>query len=164
MNYAGRVRHERRAMPRSAARQTPPAGRPVLHGDAVAVLDASDVRVLLIEQDAHTETVLRAFGYDVCAAQDGRDVVAAALAVRPDVVVCDIDAPLHDAWQLAADFRGDPAFRHTALVALSRSGSPADRDQALRAGFDAYLVKSAGPERLRAVLDELVRMPGPLPR
>lgn len=164
MDYAGRVRHERRASPRNAVRSGLPDPRAGLYADATGSLDASDVRVLLVESDPSTEGMLRDFGYDVCAAHDGRDVVAAALAVRPDVVVCDIDGPQRDAWQLASDFRGDPAFRHTALVALSRSALASDREQALRAGFDAYLVRPVGLERLRAALDEVVRLPGRSPR
>ena len=156
MDHAGRVRHERRAAPRNAALGLmPPLPTGLL--DSGSALEPSDVRILLVEDDPATESLLRRFGHDVCAAHDGRDVVAAALAVRPDVVICDVDAPERDAWQLAADFRGDPAFRHTALIALSRSAAPAGRERALQAGFDAYLVRPVSAESLRAALEAALR-------
>lgn len=165
MDQAGRVRHERRAAPRN------PIGASTLAGGELAavlvepaVLAACDVRVLLIEPDASIEAALRESGYDLCVTHDGHDVIASALAVRPDVVVCDIDSPQHDPWQLAVDFRGDPAFRHTALVALSAASSAHARNRALEAGFDAHLVKPAEPVRLHGVLAEMARLPQARPR
>ena len=156
MDQAGRVRHERRAAPRNAALGALPPPARLL--DADLTLEPSDVRILLVEDDAAIEGLLRRFGHDLCAPHDGRDVVAAALAVRPDVVICDVDAPEHDAWQLAADFRGDPAFRHTALVALSRLPVAGGRERALQAGFDAYLIRPVTAESLQAALEMALRM------
>ena len=61
---------------------------------------------------------------------------------KPDAMLIDLGLPGSDGYQVARAVRGalGEAIR---LVALTGYGQPGDRERALAAGFDAFLVKPA---------------------
>ncbi|RJL32453.1 response regulator transcription factor [Bailinhaonella thermotolerans] len=76
----------------------------------------------------------------------GDEIVPAALRVRPDVAIVDIDLPVVDGITAAADLLGRlPECRILVLTALGRPGQVR---RALAAGIEAFLVKDAPGERL----------------
>jgi DNA-binding NarL/FixJ family response regulator len=92
-------------------------------------------------------------GYDVVAtASNGAEAVRRAAAVRPQVVVLDLQMPgtggVEATRQLIA---ADPSSR---VLVLSASGEQADVLEAVKAGATGYLVKSASREEL---LDAVAR-------
>ena len=83
------------------------------------------------------------------------DGVAAALALRPEVVLCDIGLPGMDGYAVARTMRADPALRETFLVALSGYTQAADVARARAAGFDEHLAKPPSIDKVRRILDAL---------
>ncbi|MED7925679.1 response regulator transcription factor [Nonomuraea sp. LP-02] len=76
----------------------------------------------------------------------GDEIVPAALRVRPDVAVVDIDLPVLDGITAAAELRERlPSCRILILTALGR---PGQMRRALAAGIEAFLVKDAPADRL----------------
>jgi two-component system, chemotaxis family, CheB/CheR fusion protein len=55
---------------------------------------------------------------------------------RPDIVICDIEMPGMDGYEVARGFRVDDWLRGTFLIALTGYAGPADLERAKRAGFD----------------------------
>jgi len=86
----------------------------------------------------------------VGAVSNGRDLVAAAVKLRPDVVVVDIAMPLLNGVDAARQLKRDlPDVR---IVFLTMNEDAALAAEAFRAGAAAYLLKrSAGPELLTAI-------------
>lgn len=84
-------------------------------------------------------------GHEVVAtAADGRAAVARTLAVRPDVLVLDLNLPLVHGVEVCRAVRAaEPDVR---ILVLSASGEPDDVLQAVKEGATGYLVKSAGRE------------------
>ncbi len=121
---------------------------------------AGDRVVLVIDDEADFReslaTLLRLEGYRVEVAVDARSGVAAARALRPDVVLCDLGLPDLDGRDVARALRADadPAVATSRLVALSGFVHPEDAASALEAGFDAHLPKPPSLERLAEVLGE----------
>ena len=114
----------------------------------LVIEDAADVAVamrLVLEMDGHQVTV----------AHNGTDGVAAALALRPDVVLCDIGLPGMDGYAVARTMRADPALREAFLVALSGYTQAADVARARAAGFDEHLAKPPSIDKVRRILDTL---------
>jgi len=114
---------------------------PALHEPALS----PPLRIVLVEDNADSRDVvaalLRMQGHEVHAAADGPAGVAAILGRPCDVALVDIGLPVFDGAELARRVRADIDGEDVILVALSGYGSAEDRAQALRAGFDAYLVK-----------------------
>jgi DNA-binding response OmpR family regulator len=134
-------------------RQGPPSAQASL----LCIEDDRETAALLVE-----ELVER--GYDVRTAHNGRDGVAAIMAERPDLVLCDISMPqmsgLEVLEQVAALGRRYTDMPFIFLTAL------ADRDNELRGrqmGADDYVTKPIDFEVLdtilRARLARVVRTP-----
>ncbi len=113
------------------------------------------IRVMVVDdhplwRDAVERDLIEA-GLDVVAvASDGREALARFPAVRPRVVVLDLQIPEPDGVEVTAEMvRQDPSVR---VLILSASGEHADVLAAVKAGATGYLVKSASrDELLRAV-------------
>ena len=86
-------------------------------------------------------------GFDVVAtASTGTDALARATAVRPRVVVLDLQIPAPNGVEVAARLvKDDPTVR---VLILSASGEQDDVLQAVKAGATGYLVKSASRAEL----------------
>ncbi len=99
----------------------------------------------------------------VATASTGTEAVARAHAVRPRVVVLDLQIPRPNGVEVtAALVRDDPAVR---VLILSASGEHADVLEAVKAGATGYLVKSASREDLlsavrRVAAGDIVFTPG----
>jgi DNA-binding NarL/FixJ family response regulator len=90
-------------------------------------------------------------GFDVVAtASNGTEAITRATAVRPRVVVLDLQIPAPNGVEVTARLvKDDPTVR---VLILSASGEQEDVLEAVKAGATGYLVKSASrPELLSAV-------------
>jgi CheY-like chemotaxis protein/two-component sensor histidine kinase len=122
--------------------------------DASSSTDRKCVVVVDDNKDA-AETlsqVLALDGHDVQVVFSAEDALRLIPMHSPDVVFLDIGLPEINGYELARRLRGMPALHATRLVALTGYGQPADRQQALRHGFDAHLVKPASMEDVIAAL------------
>ena len=116
----------------------------------------SSLSIVLIEDnpDANESlaALLRMVGHAVFSAYDGQAGVALVLAVRPQVVLCDLGLPLLDGLQVAARLRSAIEAPQPLLVALTGYGQSGDFERSLAAGFDAHLVKPIEPHALLTLL------------
>ncbi|MDQ1659918.1 MAG: hypothetical protein QOD41_5001 [Cryptosporangiaceae bacterium] len=90
---------------------------------------------------------LESAGFDVVAtAADGAAAVRVALAVRPGVVVMDLQLP--ELSGVGATERIVASLADTRVLVLSASGEQSDVLDAVKAGATGYLVKSASGDEL----------------
>ena len=120
-------------------------------------------RILVIEDNPINlelmTYLLTAWGHEVLTAADGEAGIAQARAVRPDMIVCDIQMPGMDGYGVARVIKADPALRDVPLVALTAFAMVGDEDKALAAGFDLHIPKPVDPERFMEVIGQF--LPGP---
>jgi DNA-binding NarL/FixJ family response regulator len=112
-------------------------------------LDESTVRVMVADdhpmwRDAVARDLSDAGFNVVGTAEDGPTAVRRALAVRPDVLVLDLNLPGLRGDQVCAAVVG--AQIPTRVLILSASGELQDVLEAVKAGATGYLLKSAGRE------------------
>ncbi len=107
-------------------------------------------RILIIEDNPANldlmSYVLCAFGHVVHAAVDGQAGLEAMRRERPDLVICDVQIPILDGFEVAKRAKGDAELRHIPLVAVTALAMVGDREKVLAAGFDGYLAKPIEPE------------------
>jgi PAS domain S-box-containing protein len=115
-------------------------------------------RVLIVEDNPDGREMLRTMlelqGHEVHEAEDGREGVEQALALRPDMAIIDIGLPELNGYDVARRLRHELGGQPMRLVALTGYGRPEDLEQAAAAGFDAHLVKPVDPQRLSRILAE----------
>jgi two-component system cell cycle response regulator len=107
-------------------------------------------RVLIIEDNpANLELMtylLSTFGHTVLAAADGQRGLEAARRERPDLIICDVQLPDMDGYEVARWLKTNPELRATPLVAVTALAMVGDRERVLAAGFDGYFAKPINPE------------------
>lgn len=107
-------------------------------------------RILIIEDNAANMQLmaylLNAFGHTVLEAINGRTGLATARQARPDMVLCDLQMPGMDGYDVARRFKHDPDLIDVPLVAVTAYAMVGDRDKVLAAGFDGYIPKPINPE------------------
>lgn len=96
--------------------------------------------------------VLRASGHEVHVAPDGDAAVGLAIRVRPHVVLLDIGLPGLDGFAVAKRLRQEPDLAAVRIIAVTGSGSEADRHRSMEAGIDQYLLKPVDPAFLVSLL------------
>lgn len=108
------------------------------------------VRVLVIEDNpANMELVsyiLGKFGYEVDAAMDGESGVRLAQACAPGLVICDLQLPGIDGFEVVRRLKAMPQLRQVPVLAVTAYAMVGDRERVLAAGFDGYIAKPIDPQ------------------
>lgn len=130
--------------------------------DDVATSAVSEAarRALVIEDDpdirALIETLLGNTGFDVTTASAGRQGLAAARRVEPELVVLDLGLPDLDGIDVCRELR---QFTDAYVIVVTARGQESDRLLGLETGADDYMVKPFSPRELRARVAALFRRP-----
>ena len=118
----------------------------------------SDVDVLVVDDDVDARELLLAtldsYGANVAVAASAAEALSRLEHSVPDVIISDIGMPAGDGYWLIRQIRSRPpsAGGQVPAVALTAYASPADREAALAAGFQAHLAKPFEPSELAAVV------------
>ena len=119
---------------------------------------ARPLKVLLVDDNldaVHTlQLFLGAAGHQVEIAYCGAVAVDVARVFGPDVCLLDIGLPDFDGNELARRLRRLPEATHAMLIATTGYGRQQDRDAAMAAGFDHYIVKPVNTVELSDLLAE----------
>jgi two-component system KDP operon response regulator KdpE len=119
-------------------------------------------RVLVVDDDRPLARALainlRAHGYEVFVAHDGRAALTEVARTHPAVVVLDLGLPDLDGIEVLAGIRGWSAVPVIVLSARSTSG---EKVEALDAGADDYVTKPFGMDELLARVRAAVRRGAP---
>jgi signal transduction histidine kinase len=99
-------------------------------------------RVLHIEDDPRNRLLVRKLlageGHEVIDATDGLEGVRAALTVRPDLVLVDLNIPGLDGYEVTLRLRSEPSLSGVPIVAITAEG---DRDTSFAVGCDGFIQK-----------------------
>ncbi|WP_242907385.1 response regulator [Actinomadura terrae] len=119
-------------------------------------------RVLLVEDEPQIVRALRinlrARGYEVDAAPDGKSALETAARRPPDVVVLDLGLPDMDGVEVIRGLRG---WTRVPIIVLSARHASAEKVAALDIGADDYVTKPFGMDELLARLRAAVRRAQP---
>ena len=100
--------------------------------------------------------VLRAEGFEVATARNGREALMQIARSVPDLVVSDILMPQMDGFALARHLRSADHTKLVPIVFLTAKGDTRDRVEGFRTGVDAYLSKPFEPDELVAVIRSIL--------
>jgi two-component system alkaline phosphatase synthesis response regulator PhoP len=96
-------------------------------------------------------------GIEVVTAHDGRDALAKALELRPNLILLDVMMPGMDGYEVCAKLRADPRGAHIPVIMLTAKSLQNDRTVGLSAGADDYVTKPFEPLELVARVTDTLR-------
>lgn len=132
-------------MTETAAASAAPLGSPEAH--ILVVDDDPQIRFLV-------SRLLRANGYRVSAAANGREMTEVMQGAPVDLVVLDVMLPGTSGFDLCRDLRRSSAVP---VIMLTARGEENDRIAGLDLGADDYLAKPFSPGELVARINALIR-------
>jgi len=119
-------------------------------------------RVLVVDDEPAVAEVLRrllvkeGYGVDVC--NDGQAALNAMPAVRPHLVLCDVNMPGITGIEVCRRLKQDPIYRLTPVVMVTGQAQREARLEGLAAGADDFLAKPVDPQELLIRVRSLVRI------
>lgn len=124
--------------------------------------------ILIIEDDdASRELVkylLEMTGYATLDADNGRTGVELALAASPDLILCDLQMPVMNGYEVARHLHSTPHWHPVPLIAVTAFSMLGDREAALAAGFDDHITKPITPETFVAQVEAFLAVELRAPR
>lgn len=119
----------------------------------------SEPQVLVIDDDEVVRQLvclhLRNNGYSVIEAEDAIVAGRAALSASIDLILCDVEMPYMNGYELVAALKADPVTQGIPVVFLTQDDTVADRAKAL--GAAAYLNKPVTADELLGVVARFVK-------
>lgn len=103
------------------------------------------------------EVLLKGHGFSVMTATDGKEALASALAVPPDIVVSDILMPVMDGYSLCREWKKHERLRTIPFVFYTATYTEAkDEALALGLGADRFVIKPQEPEVLVNLISDVL--------
>ncbi|MFC1614595.1 response regulator [Gemmatimonadota bacterium] len=102
-------------------------------------------KVLFIDDSRTTRNMvggmLQKKGLEVFLAEDGWQGNAVAVAVKPDLILCDIEMPIRDGFETCESIRRIDELKDVPIVVLTAQKGRESFQKAMAAGADDYLLK-----------------------
>lgn len=114
------------------------------------------MRILVADDDRNVADAMAAYlearGHSVTTTYDGLAACVLALEAEHDAAVLDINMPGMDGNIVARCIRAGSWCTPIRLIAVTGEAQPIAREEALRAGFDHFVLKPAPPDHILALL------------
>ena len=121
--------------------------------------------VLVVDDDQDIRELvswkLQAAGFEVIGEADGEAGLAAALALRPDLVLLDWMMPRLSGLEVCRALRDEPATSGVPVIMLTAKAQEGDVQRGFAAGADDYIVKPFSPRELVSRVDAVLARSAP---
>ena len=129
-----------------------------IEGSKFGDMAVKQFRILVVDDDPRILNFLRsklkASGYEVLTAGNGREGMEEAQAQEPDLIVLDLLMPKMNGLEMLKELR---SFSTLPVIILTAKGADADRIKGLKLGADDYLPKPFNPDELVARIEAIRR-------
>ena len=120
-------------------------------------------RILIVDDNELNLKLLRWLleknGYEVYTAGDAKTARVSVRAVRPRLVLMDIQLPDIDGLQLTREFKTDPELRDIPVVAVTSYAMKGDRQKSIDAGCDGFITKPIDTRQFPLEIEKYLRSP-----
>lgn len=118
--------------------------------------------ILLVEDEVDNITIttkrLERKGFEVHSAQNGREGVDKAIALKPNLILMDIKMPVMGGIEAIQEIKANDAVKSIPIIALTANALDHQRREILDAGADDFHAK---PLEFRRLLDQIDRLIAP---
>ena len=117
-------------------------------------------RILVIEDNEDNLSLMRLLleraNYTVLMASNGFLGLETARSERPDLILLDLAMPEMDGWEVARQIKSDITTRDIPIIVVTAHALPKDRERAVDAGCDAFIVKPFSVSKLIGEIENLL--------
>lgn len=114
--------------------------------------EAKKLRKILLVDDSETiltlERMILRGAYELVTAKDGREGVAQALALRPDLILLDVMMPKMNGFEALRELRRYGATRAVPVLMVSTKGEEETMETAFSSGCNDYIMKPIDRQEL----------------
>lgn len=118
-------------------------------------------RVLAIDDDPYfrlvIERVLASAGIEAVVAESGAEGLQKAKAPPPDLILCDLEMPFMDGFEVLAEARKEAALAVVPFVFITGAATKTEEERMLRSGAAAVLRKPLAFAALLEAVKSLLR-------
>jgi two-component system, chemotaxis family, chemotaxis protein CheY len=119
-------------------------------------------KALMIVDDSASMRQLVSFtlqdaGYDVLAANNGKDALAKIDGKKIDMVITDLNMPEMDGIELIRQLRGKSGFKFLPILMLTTESQETKKHEGKQAGASGWLVKPFQPQQLLDLVKKYVK-------
>ncbi|EFK59160.1 response regulator transcription factor [Sphingobacterium spiritivorum] len=100
---------------------------------------------------------LKREGYQVFTASNGKEAIAQAKEVNPDLIILDVMMPQMDGIEACRLMRAMPEFKHTFMVFLTARSEEYSEIAGFHVGADDYIAKPIKPRALMSRINAILR-------
>ena len=102
-------------------------------------------KILVVDDEPNIvvalEYLMRQNGFEVRAARNGEEALAAVVEFRPDLVLLDVMMPVKDGYQVAQTIRDNPDLAGIKILMLTAKGRGTEVSKGMAVGADGYITK-----------------------
>lgn len=117
-----------------------------------------NAKILIIEDEErlrnNLKELLELSGYTVATAEDGENGIEGMNIIQPDVIICDINMPFMDGFDVLEVLRLYPTLKDIPFIFLTAKTEEKDIKKGMELGANEYLFK---PVRKPDLLDAIKR-------
>ena len=124
----------------------------------MAINENKKILVIDDEQDL-VEVVrfrLKANGYDVIVAYNGKDGLEKARTQNPALIILDLMLPEIDGYKICRMLKFDKKYKHIPIIIFTARAQEDDKKMGEQTGADAYVTKPFEPDKLISIINEML--------
>jgi two-component system cell cycle response regulator DivK len=110
-------------------------------------------RILVVEDQPDNRQIIRDMlaptDYEITEVEDGQQALE-AIAMRPDLILMDIQLPIIDGCTATRKIKANPAWQSIPIIAVTSYALSGEEKKAREAGCDDYVPKPFSPRQLLA--------------
>ena len=118
------------------------------------------VKILIADDEASLRFLIHETIADpalqVLEAQDGLEALQIARSQHPKMVLLDVAMPGLSGVEVCQQLKADPATRDIQVVMVTAYSQTKDREKALSAGADYFIIKPFSPAQLIELVDKIL--------
>ncbi|MCK5504845.1 MAG: response regulator, partial [Thermodesulfovibrionia bacterium] len=121
------------------------------------------MKILIVDDDPNglymLEAILKGYGHEVMAAENGRIALELAKLNPPDLIISDILMPVMDGYKLCHEWKKDGGLKKIPFIFYTASYTdPKDEEYAQSLGTDRFIIKPMEPQKFMKIINEVVKV------
>lgn len=99
---------------------------------------------------------LKGAGYEVLAAEDGKDALSKLTGQKVHLIISDVNMPNMNGIEFVSELKKKPAYKFTPVIMLTTESGETKKAQGQAAGAKAWIVKPFQPPQLLNAVSKLI--------